>query len=221
MALLPCVEINPKGGDADATVILLHGLGADGHDFEPIVPELNLPDSARVRFIFPHAPSRPVTINGGASMPSWYDIRAIDIDRSVDNEQLSRSAEDARAFVQRERERGVAGERIILAGFSQGGAVVLHTALTHPERLGGLLVLSSYFATADTIQPHKANADLPILVCHGTADPMVPELLGQRTVHTLKARGYPVEYRSYPMPHAVHPDEIRHIGQWLRQRLDR
>lgn len=220
MALLPCVEINPKGGDADATVILLHGLGADGHDFEPIVPELNLPESARVRFIFPHAPSRPVTINGGVSMPSWYDIRAVDIDRSVDNEQLSQSAEDARTFVQRERERGVPSERIILAGFSQGGAVVLHAALTHPERLGGLLVLSSYFATADTIQADPANADLPVLVCHGTADPMVPEMLGQRTVHTLKARGYPVEYRTYPMPHAVHPNEIRDIGDWLKKRLD-
>lgn len=220
MALLPCVEINPQGGEADATVILLHGLGADGHDFEPIVPELGLPADARVRFIFPHAPSRAVTINGGMTMPSWYDIKAVDVDRSVDEQQLTRSAEDARAFVQRERERGIASERIILAGFSQGGAVVLHAALTHPERLGGLLVLSSYFATSDTLSAHDANKDLPVLVCHGSADPMIPEMLGQRIVHTLKARGYPAEYRSYPMPHAVHPNEIRDIGQWLRARLE-
>jgi len=219
MALLPCVEVEPKSGTADATVILLHGLGADGHDFEPIVPELGLPAGSRVRFIFPHAPSRPVTINGGVTMPSWYDIKSIQIDREVDNTQLHQSAEDARAFVQRERERGIASDRIVLAGFSQGGAVALHAALTHPERLAGLLVLSSYFATADSIEANPANADLPVLVCHGTADPMVPEMLGQRTEHTLKARGYPVEYKTYPMPHAVHPNEIRDIGTWLKARL--
>lgn len=220
MGLLPCVEVNPRNGEADASVILLHGLGADGHDFEPIVPELGLPESARVRFIFPHAPAQPVTINGGMTMPSWYDIRSLDIDRETDHGQLRDSAEQARALIHRENERGVPAERIIMAGFSQGGAVALETALTHPQRLAGLLVLSSYFATTDDIDPHPGNQDLPIFVGHGSADPMVPELLGQRTTHTLKARGYPVEYHTYPMPHAVHPDEIRDIGRWLRERLE-
>lgn len=218
MSLLPCVEIEP---DQPAThaVIWLHGLGANGHDFEPIVPQLGLPADLPVRFVFPHAPSRPVTVNGGVSMPSWYDIIDIQIDRHVDTEQLRQSAAATRDLIERERERGIPSENIVLAGFSQGGAVAYETALSYPHRLAGLLALSTYLPTGDSVAKAEANQQLPILIQHGTQDPVVPESLGRKSSEQLQAWGYPAEYETFPMPHAVCPPQIQRIGQWLRARL--
>ena len=219
MSLLPCIEIEPTAArPADAAVIWLHGLGADGHDFAPIVPELKLPASLAVRFVFPHAPTIPVTINGGMPMPAWYDILALDIDRQIDNRQLLASAAAVAALIEREVARGVDTKRIVLAGFSQGGAVALQTALAYPEPLAGLLAMSTYFATHKTIVPHTANQHLPILVLHGSHDPMVPELMGQRTVAALRALSYAPDYHSYPMAHEVCAQEITDISTWLQLR---
>lgn len=204
----------------DAVVIWLHGLGASGHDFEPVVPELGLPANARVRFLFPHAPEMPVTINGGMRMPAWYDIKALDVKRTVDTDQLVQSAQAVGEMVRQERERGVAANRIIIAGFSQGGAVAYELALSWPERLAGVLALSTYFATADTVTPSDANRDLPIAVFHGTQDPMVLESLGRDSVSRLGELGYSVDYHTYPMEHAVCLEEIHEIGRYLRAWLD-
>ncbi len=200
-----------------AAVIWLHGLGASGHDFEPVVPELGLPDGAAVRFIFPHAPNLPVTINGGMTMPAWYDIKAMDIDRVVDTEQLMASADAVAKLVDREIERGIPAENIIIAGFSQGGAVAYELGLTYPKRLAGVLALSTYFATAESIQRSEANAGIPINVYHGTFDPVVPESLGVRSVETLKDMGFEPSYQTYPMEHSVCLEEVLDIGRFIRQ----
>lgn len=214
--LLKCVEIEPAG-DATATVIWLHGLGASGHDFEPIVPELQLPAGLEVRFVFPHAPEIPVTVNGGMVMPAWYDILAMDIDRKVDESGVLASADAVDALIERERERGIPGDRIILAGFSQGGAVAYQCALRHSKPLAGLLTLSTYMAMPVSLS--QANGHLPVMVSHGTMDPVVPEQLGQRAVATLKEMGLNPEYRTYPMEHMVCLEQIREIGQWIKDRL--
>ena len=215
---LQYIEIE-TGENPTAAVIWLHGLGASGHDFEPIVPELGLPEDAAVRFIFPHAPNLPVTINGGMSMPAWYDIKAMDIDRVVDTEQLRASADSVARLVEREKKKGVPADRIIIAGFSQGGAVAYELGLSYPERLGGILALSTYFATAKTVQCSEANADVPISVYHGTFDPMVPESLGVRSVETLKEMGYDPSYQTFPMEHSVCLEEIQDIGRFIRRHL--
>ncbi|OAN87208.1 carboxylesterase [Marinobacter sp. EhC06] len=215
---LQYIEIE-TGDNPTAAVIWLHGLGASGHDFEPVVPELGLPEDAAVRFIFPHAPNLPVTINGGMSMPAWYDIKAMDIDRVVDTEQLRASADAVAKLVEREKEKGVPADRIIIAGFSQGGAVAYELGLSYPERLGGILALSTYFATADTVQRSEANADVPISVYHGTFDPMVPESLGVRSVEALKEMGYEPSYQTFPMEHSVCLEEIQDIGRFIRRHL--
>ncbi len=218
MTLLPAVELN-TGAEPDAAVIWLHGLGADGNDFAPIVPELQLPGELQVRFIFPHAPAIPVTVNGGFVMPAWFDILEMEIDRRVDSQQLISSAEKIRLFVNREIERGIDSRRILLAGFSQGGAVAYHLSLTHDKPLGGLLAMSTYFATSDHIEVSEANRELPISVQHGTFDPVVPEALGQKAAAVLKEWGYTVSYRNYPMEHSVCPQQIGHIGAWFVERL--
>mgnify|MGYP003657415607 FL=1 len=215
---LQYIEIE-TGENPTAAVIWLHGLGASGHDFEPVVPELGLPEDAAVRFIFPHAPNLPVTINGGMTMPAWYDIKAMDIDRVVDTEQLRASADAVAKLVEREKEKGVPADRIIIAGFSQGGAVAYELGLSYPERLGGILALSTYFATADTVQRSEANADVPISVYHGTFDPMVPESLGVRSVEALKEMGYDPSYQTFPMEHSVCLEEIQDIGRFIRRHL--
>jgi len=215
---LQYIEIE-TGENPTAALIGLHGLGASGHDFEPVVPELGLPEDAAVRFIFPHAPNLPVTINGGMSMPAWYDIKAMDIDRVVDTEQLRASADAVARLVEREKEKGVPADRIIIAGFSQGGAVAYELGLSYPERLGGILALSTYFATAKTVQCSEANADVPISVYHGTFDPMVPESLGVRSVETLKEMGYDPSYQTFPMEHSVCLEEIQDIGRFIRRHL--
>jgi phospholipase/carboxylesterase len=207
------------GENPTAAVIWLHGLGASGHDFEPVVPELGLPEDAAVRFIFPHAPNLPVTINGGMTMPAWYDIKAMDIDRVVDTEQLMASAKAVGKLVEREIEKGISANRIIIAGFSQGGAVAYELGLSYPERLGGILALSTYFATADSVQRSEANADIPISVYHGTFDPMVPESLGVRSVETLKGMGYKPTYQTFPMEHSVCLEEVQDIGRFIRRHV--
>ena len=215
---LPTIEIEPKT-KADASVIWLHGLGASGHDFESIVPELKLPESAAIRFILPHAPSIPVTVNGGFVMPAWYDIFEMDIDRKIDESQLHQSATEVHKLIQRELDRGIASERIIIIGFSQGGAVAYHAALTYPEKLGGLIGLSTYFATAQTITPNPVNQHIPIQVHHGSLDPVVHEPLGRKGYDDLLALGYKAEYFSYPMEHQVCLEEIEEISAWLQKQL--
>ena len=218
MSFLPCIDIEPKT-PATATVILLHGLGADGNDFVPIVSEMRLPSTMAVRFIFPNAPSIPITINGGYVMPAWYDITELAIDRKIDSTQLIDSSEQIRRLIDREIDRGIPSNRIVLAGFSQGGAVSYQTALTYMQPLAGLLCMSTYFATKDTITPNSANKNLPIFLCHGSRDPMVPEHMGQEAQERLTAMGYSVEYKSYPVEHSVCPEEIADISQWLQRLL--
>ncbi len=218
MDYLPCIEVEPKKS-ADVAVIWLHGLGADGYDFEPIVPKLRLPDSAAVRFIFPHAPSMPVTINNGMVMPAWYDILNMNIEKKVDEEQLLISSERIGALIGREIERGISSSRIVIAGFSQGGAVGYQTALTYPEPLAGLMAMSTYFATSESILLSQENKALPVQIYHGIMDPIVPESLGQIAYRDLKKRGYSVNYQTYPMQHSVCAEEVMDISKWLQKIL--
>lgn len=221
-ALLPAIEI--ATGDApEFTVIWLHGLGADGHDFAPIVPELGLPETPAVRFIFPHAPAMPVTCNGGYVMPAWYDIVSLEPhSRQVDAAGLLRSRDAVRALIARENARGIPSRNIVLAGFSQGGAVAYVTALTHPEPLAGLIALSTYLPLPQVIvdEATAANAQLPILAAHGRFDDVVSPALGMQARDFLSGRGYRIDWREYPMPHAVCDEEIADIGAWLRARLE-
>ena len=210
------LETNPN---PTAAVIWLHGLGASGHDFEPVVPELGLPDNAALRFIFPHAPNMPVTINGGMTMPAWYDIKAMDIDRVVDTDQLMASSDAVAKLVDREIERGVKSENIVIAGFSQGGAVAYELGLSYPKRLAGIIALSTYFATAKTVKRSEANRDIPIRIYHGTFDPMVPEALGRQSVEKLQDMGFEPTYETYPMEHSVCMEEIVDIGKFLRDNV--
>jgi len=200
-------------------VIWLHGLGADGNDFAPIVPELNLPADKSIRFIFPHAPQIPVTVNGGMVMPAWYDILEMDIDRKVDIKGLLDSADAITALIERERERGIRSRAIILAGFSQGGAVVYQAALSYDKPLGGILAMSTYFATGDQVAYHEANRQVPIEIQHGLYDPVVPEMLGRQAKAELEKQGYCPNYRTYPMEHSVCPQQIRDISAWFGQVL--
>lgn len=216
MELLPAIEYETQP-EPDASVIWLHGLGADGNDFAPIVPELRLPSSLAVRFIFPHAPSIPVTVNGGFVMPAWYDILEMEIDRKVDTAQLMKSAADIDSFITRELKRGIKSNRIIIAGFSQGGAVAYQVVLSNKFQLGGLLAMSTYFATADSIQLSEVNKKIPIKIQHGTHDPVVPESLGQKATTQLVKLGYSVNYQNYPMEHAVCPQQISDISLWLQE----
>jgi phospholipase/carboxylesterase len=218
MSFLPCIDIEPKT-PATATVILLHGLGADGNDFVPMVPEMLLPSSMAVRFVFPNAPEIPITINGGYVMPGWYDITDLALDRKIDATQLIASAEQIRLLIDREIDRGIPSHRIVLAGFSQGGAVSYQAALTYMQPLAGLLCMSTYFATGESITPNTANKNLPIFICHGSQDPMVPEQLGRQAQEKLVTMGYTVEYKSYPVEHSVCPQEIADISQWLQRLL--
>lgn len=216
MEYLPCVELEPRQ-PANASVIWLHGLGANGHDFEPVVPELGRDDT---RFVFPHAPSIAVTVNGGMVMPAWYDIAGLGGTSPVDVDGIRRSAAQVDALIEREIERGIAAERIVVAGFSQGGAVAYEVALRHPRKLAGLMALSTYFATADSVAFSDINAALPIFIAHGSFDPMVPEQGGRQAADTLSAKGYPTEYRTYPMEHAVCLEEIQDIAAFLARVLD-
>jgi len=213
---LETVEIEPKTA-ADAALVLMHGLGADGHDFESLVPELRLPASPSVRWVFPNAPVQPVTINGGHRMRAWFDIAALDRRATEDDHGIRLSAEAIGALVRRERERGIPADRIVLAGFSQGGAMALFTALRWPERLGGVVGLSCYLPLAATLpaEAHPANAALPVFLAHGSLDPIVPPSLGEGSRDLLRSRGYDVEWHAYPMPHSVCAPEIDALRGWL------
>lgn len=218
--MLDCVEVGPA--DADASVLWLHGLGADGHDFEEVVPMLGLPGSLRVRFVFPHAPAMPVTLNGGMRMRAWYDLVNLDLDdRGHDEAGIRRSAHEVRRLLERERGRGVDADKVVLAGFSQGGAVALYEGLRHPEPLGGILGLSCYLLLADRLgeECSDENRDTPVWLGHGTQDPVVPLAAGEHAHELLRAHGQPVSMHRYPVQHGVHPQEIADIGAWLRERL--
>ena len=206
--------------NADACVIWLHGLGADRYDFQPVAEALQQHlDSTR--FVLPQAPTRPVRINGGWSMPSWYDILAMSPARAIDQAQLDESADQVIALIEAERESAIAAERIVLAGFSQGGAVVLHTAfLRYPETLGGVLALSTYAPTfSDDMQLADTKRQLPVLCLHGRFDDVVTPDMGRAAYDRLHACGVPVQWRDYPMAHEVLPEEIRDIAEWLSQLL--
>ncbi len=217
---LETVEVS-TGPEPEAAVIWLHGLGADGHDFEPLVPELMWPGAPDIRFVFPHAPVRPVTINGGMSMRAWYDIVSLSSDRDHDHQGIVNSVNQAAALVSREKARGIEAERIVIAGFSQGGAIALQLALRYPEKLAGLIALSTYLLLDHRLEneAHEANRNLPVFIGHGTQDPMVPVQLGEMMAGRLRDAGYPVEWHSYPMPHAVCPQEIADLATWLRNCL--
>ncbi len=218
--LLECVECEPEG-PARSSVIWLHGLGADGHDFESIVPELRLGDELAVRFVFPHAPERPVTINGGMVMRAWYDILGMDIRRDEDEVGLRTSEAQVRALVEREVSRGVSEERIVLAGFSQGGAIALQAGVRHPRRLAGIMALSTYLPLPEKLEAEAspANRDCPVFMAHGTQDPVVPFEGGQLSKEALEAQGYEIEWREYPMLHSVCAEEIADIASWLTRVL--
>ena len=221
MAVLDCVEIEASG-EARASVIWMHGLGADGHDFEPVVPWLGLPADFGARFVFPHAPAIPVTLNQGMVMPAWYDINTLDLHQRHDEAGIRASAERLTHLIERENERGIPCERILLAGFSQGGAIALHTALRHPDRLAGVIGLSTYLVLHDKLEAERseANGAIPVFMAHGTLDPMVAHDRGQASCARLKELGYTVEWHEYPMMHQVCLEEIRDLGTWIAQRLD-
>ena len=204
------------GARPDAAVIWLHGLGADGHDFEPVVPALGLAARLAVRFVFPHAPVRPVTINMGSRMRAWYDIVALDGGRE-DDAGIRDSQRLLEGLIERERARGIDARRIVLAGFSQGGAIALHAGLRHPERLAGIMALSTYLPLARSIdaERHAANAGVPILMVHGTHDEMIGIGRARGSCDALESLGYAVEWLDYPMGHSVCPEEIAAIGAWL------
>ncbi len=218
--LLETLEVEP-GDQAQAAVIWLHGLGADGRDFRPIVPELDLPQEARIRFVFPHAPYRPVTINGGMAMRAWYDLLGLEAGSPQDAEGIQDGERRLRELIDRETRRGVPAERVVLAGFSQGGALALYTGLRYPQRLAGIMGLSTYLPLHWAVAESRAegNAETPIFMAHGRQDPVLPFELGEYARCWLQERGYPVEWRGYVMGHQVCLEEIQAIAVWLQQVL--
>jgi len=218
--LLPAIELETAPGPV-ASVIWLHGLGADGNDFVPIVPELGLPSARPLRFIFPHAPVRAVTINNGMRMRAWYDIAAADLNNRADIGGVRQSTDQIEALIAREKGRGVAAADIVLAGFSQGGAIALYAGLRHAERLAGILALSTYLVQADRLpaEAAAANRDVPIFMAHGTADPVVRFEWGLASRRALEANGNPVEWHQYPIEHSLCLEEVRAIGAWLAKVL--
>jgi phospholipase/carboxylesterase len=214
---LQCIE-HETASPVEGSVIWLHGLGADGHDFESIVPELAV---APLRFILPHAPVQPVTINGGMSMRSWFDVLGLDPESRYDEKGIRLAETWIRALIERERERGIPSERIVLAGFSQGGAIALHTALRYPEPLAAVIGLSTMLPLPSTLEQevHESNRGIPVFIGHGDQDPLVAPELGEFTKTTLEGLGYEVAYHRYPIPHAVSPAEISDLKAWMKERL--
>jgi phospholipase/carboxylesterase len=225
MNLLPTIEIQTQDPTADATasIIVLHGLGADGNDFVPFAQELKLGPVGPVRFVFPHAPTRPVTLNGGHVMRAWYDLLGMDLVRREDETGLRESLQAVTALIDRERARGVPASRIVLAGFSQGCAMALMTGLRYPERLGGVAGLSGYvpLAAATAAERHAANHAVPVFLAHGTQDPVVPFQRGEAARDLLQSLGYAVEWHSYPMQHSVCAQEVADFNRWLLDVLSR
>jgi phospholipase/carboxylesterase len=218
---LPPLEVE-TAANPEYAVIWLHGLGADGSDFVPVVPELGLAEKPAVRFIFPHASYMPVTCNGGYVMRAWYDIISLDSgSRRVDEAGILASCETVRGLIAREKSRGIPAGRIFIAGFSQGGAVAYTTALTHPEKLAGVIALSTYIPSPGLLSEDAAGANchIPIFAAHGTADDVVSPILGLAARNQLIERGYAVEWHEYPMPHSVCLEEVWAIGHWLGEQL--
>jgi len=201
---------NPRG-----SVIWLHGLGADGHDFEPIVPELRLPGDLSLRFVFPHAPVQAVTINGGMAMRSWFDIVSFDAEGRADRDGVLKSSAVLESLIAREIERGVSPDKIVIAGFSQGGAVAIQSALQTEHKIAGLMALSTYMALPDDLASAVCRKDLPIFMGHGNFDPVLRLEWGRASADRLIEAGYAVDWHEYPMAHAVCPQEIADIGRWL------
>jgi phospholipase/carboxylesterase len=201
---------NPAG-----SIIWLHGLGADGHDFEPIVPELRLPPAVSLRFVFPHAPVQPVTVNGGMAMRSWYDILSLDTEGRADAAGIVESTAIVETLIEQEIARGMPAEKIVIAGFSQGGAIAINTALTTGHALAGLMALSTYLALPASIENPTSRKDLPIFMAHGSFDPVVSMQWGRDSADALIERGYSPQWHDYPMAHAVCPQEIADIRSWL------
>lgn len=218
--LLPYVEINPSQTPT-ATVIWLHGLGDSGHGFAPIVPELQLPDSMSVRFVFPHAPERPVTINNGMRMRAWYDIKSFDFNSRADVEGVKDSAERVEKLIEAEITRGVPANRIILAGFSQGGVIALHLGTRFGTQLAGILALSTYMSEPGTLasQAHEANKSTSIMMAHGEHDEVVPIFMGNAAYQTLKENGYDASWHTYNMQHNVCMPELKDIASWMQKVL--
>lgn len=216
-ASLPTVEYE-WGKNPTHSVIWMHGLGADGYDFHPFVPQLQLPAGLSIRFVFPHAPAIPVTLNGGYVMPAWYDILSIEgIDRHIDTAGIEQSMAAVRQLIAAEVERGIPEHNIMLAGFSQGGVISVLTGLTHPRRLGGIIALSTYLPAREHWTFADANRSIPIFVAHGRQDPVVPYVLGQQLRDLLRDAAYTVEWHDYAMPHSVCPQEIHDISAWLQR----
>jgi phospholipase/carboxylesterase len=213
--LLDALEVGAER--PDYSIIWLHGLGADGYDFEPLVPELHFANKDRTRFVFPHAPHRPVSINAGMRMPAWYDIVGIDEHAPEDENGIRASAAQLEALIAQQQDRGVVPGRIVLAGFSQGGAVALHTALRHGARLAGVLALSTYLPLRENVAAEASDASrgMPIFMAHGVADPVVPLHLAERTRELLQQQGYSIAWHAYEMDHTVIPQEIDDISRWL------
>ena len=209
------VETSPK---PEACVIWLHGLGADGYDFEPIVPVLDLPETPGVRFVFPHAPKQSVTINAGMVMRAWYDVYPLEGVRREDEAGVRASQGKVEALIAREKARGIPAARLVLAGFSQGGAIAFQTGLRHPERLAGIMALSAYLPLDRTLaaEAHAANRDVPIFMAHGTHDSLIPLDRAGRSRDLLREAGYRVEWHQYPMAHEVCDAELRDLSVWLR-----
>jgi phospholipase/carboxylesterase len=212
----PPIEIE-TGPNPTASVIWLHGLGADGHDFEPIVPELRLPAALPLRFLFPHAPHRPVTINNGYVMRAWYDIRTAEFVQREDEAGIRESARMVGGLIEQERRRGMPPQRIVLAGFSQGGAIALHVGVRYPERLAGIVALSTYLplTAGFTAEAHASNQTVPIFMAHGTEDPIIPLERGRLSADLLKKSGSDLLWRTYEMGHSVCMEEIGDIAAWL------
>lgn len=215
------VILAPAGGAADAAVIWMHGLGADGYDFVPLVPELQLPASARVRFVFPHAEVRPVTVNAGYAMRAWYDIRELTPAGRDDEAGLAVTRARIEAYIARERAAGIAAGRIVLAGFSQGGATALHVGLRHAETLGGIIALSCYLPLRARLaaELHPANRATPILMCHGREDVVVLQTFGEESRDVMRAAGLAVDWRQYSMGHSLCHPEVFDISAWLKFHL--
>ena len=218
--MLDCITLEPSTS-ATACVIWMHGLGADGNDFVPMVPELGLPKGHPVRFIFPNAPTMPVTINGGYVMRAWYDILSAELDKRADENGVRNSAVAIDELIADQCGKGIASNRVVLAGFSQGGVIALQTGLRYPEKLGGIMALSTYLACAETIgaEASSANRDLPIFYAHGSTDPVIAIALAKLSKARLDTHGYKVEWHEYGMPHSVCAEEIDDIAAFLKRVL--
>lgn len=220
MALLPFVDV-PAQGKTQAVVVWLHGLGDSGHGFAPIVPELRLPANAGVRFLFPHAPEIPVTINGGMRMRAWYDIKTMDLTNRADEAGVRQSADAVKALLDKLISEGIPSERIMLAGFSQGGVITLHLLPRLPYKLAGFMALSTYMACPEKLATEQLshNKTTPVFIAHGTQDPVVPLSAGQQAFQTYNAAGFNVSWRDYRMPHSVCAQEIDEISRFIQSRL--